>query len=84
LNIVDTEKPDIILMDVLMPKLSGLEVIKKIREKEGIKNIPIIVISNLDSNENIAEALESGVYAYVIKTDRSLDEIVEVVKKVLL
>lgn len=73
-------KPDIILMDVLMPKMDGLEVLKKLRELDATKNIPVIIMTALDDLTKVQELIKTDLEEYVMKSDISLSKIVEKVK----
>jgi DNA-binding response OmpR family regulator len=75
------EKPDLLMLDIIMPKLDGIGVIKKVREnaKWG-KDVPIIMLTNLSDPEHVSEAAKYGVYDFLVKTDWRLDEVVQMVK----
>lgn len=74
--------PDLVLLDLLMPKKDGFEVLKEIRSNPEYKNLPvIIVLSNLGSDEDIKKALALGANDYFVKTQHPMSEIVEKVKK---
>ena len=75
------EKPAIILTDILMPKKHGIDMIKDIRSLDWGKDVPIIVLSNLSDAANTADALESGVFQYLVKSDWSIDDVVKVVQE---
>lgn len=69
-------KPDIVLLDLLLPGLSGFEVLKKIRENEATKSLPVIVFSNLGQREDIEKAKALGVNDFLIKANFTLDDVV--------
>jgi len=77
LDVVKKENPDLIILDILMPKINGIEMAKKLKEL-GI-SIPAIFLTQLKDEEHIADAMESyrSDSDYIIKTDISLDEIVK-------
>lgn len=83
LRLAISEKPDIILLDVLMPKMDGLEMVKKLREDEWGRSVPLIILSNSADVEKIEQAMENQVYAYFVKTDTKIEEVVEKVKTIL-
>lgn len=78
---VNKTQPDVVLLDLLMPKKDGFEVLKEIRSNPEFKNLSIIVLSNLGSDEDIKRALALGANDYFVKTQHPMSEIVEKVKK---
>jgi len=83
LKIAFKEHPDVILIDLLMPKMDGISMLKKIREDEWGKDVPVIILTNLSDVDKIAETVENGISHYLVKTEWSLEEIVKKVKKLL-
>ncbi|KKR70682.1 MAG: PAS/PAC sensor hybrid histidine kinase [Candidatus Nomurabacteria bacterium GW2011_GWB1_40_7] len=76
-------RPGLILLDLLMPKMSGTEMAKKLREEEWGKNVKIIILTNLTEEEKVKRELENSVYEYIIKNDVRIDQVVEKVKRIL-
>src|SRR6185436_5846383 len=76
LGLAKENLPEIILLDIVMPKMDGLTVIKNLRAYEKTKKIPVILLSNLYDNERVAEAGKYGVYDYLIKSDWKLEDVV--------
>ena len=83
LNLIKKDKPDLVLLDLILPKIHGLDVLKKMKEDEITKNIPVIVLTNVESIEEIDKALELGATTYLVKSDYSLEEVIAKVKKAL-
>lgn len=83
LRLVETEKPDLVLLNILLPKLDGLAVAKKLKSDPLTADIPIIILTVLEKAEPVAAALESGVYDYIVKADFKAEEIVARVKEKL-
>lgn|SRR5512142_268381 len=77
------EKPDLILLDVLMPKLDGFEVLKRLKADEETKQIPVIMLTNLGQKEDIEKGLQDGAVDYLIKAHFVPAEAVDKIKKVL-
>jgi DNA-binding response OmpR family regulator len=75
-------KPDLILLDLILPKLHGFEVLKGLKGNEETKGIPVIVLTNLESMADIEKAIELGAKGYLVKAQYSLEEIVKKVKEV--
>lgn len=66
-TIIDRDKPDLILLDLLMPKISGFEFLEELRKVEATKNTPVIVVSALTDEENIERIMKLGAVDYVKK-----------------
>jgi len=77
------EKPDLILLDIMLPKMSGLDVLKKVKEKEGVKEIPVVLLTNLGQDNVIREGFSLGAVGYLIKAAYTPSQIIEEVKKFL-
>ncbi|MFH1346753.1 MAG: response regulator [Spirochaetota bacterium] len=82
LNFLQTNNPDLILLDIILPKKSGFEVMEEIRNNPQIqgKEIPIIIISNLGQPEDIVRGQDLGAIEYFIKAKTSIDELVAKIK----
>lgn len=74
-------KPDFVLLDLLLPKKHGLEVLKKLKRDPELKHAPVIVLSNLDTDEDIKKSLALGAVDYFVKVQHPIKEIVEKVKE---
>ncbi len=83
LQMARTEKPDLILLDLVLPKMHGFEVLKALKADEATKYIPIIVLTNLESMGDIEKALELGATTYLVKASYTLEEVVQKIKKTL-
>jgi DNA-binding response OmpR family regulator len=77
------KKPDIILLDVLLPKLDGFAVLEKLKEDPATKEIPVILLTNLGQKDDVEKGLESGAADYLIKAHFKPSEVVDKVKKIL-
>ena len=77
-------KPDLVLLDIIMPKQNGIDTLKAVRKEEWGKDVPIIIMTVLDDLMKVSEALDAGASEYLVKTDISLGTIVEKVKKRLM
>jgi DNA-binding response OmpR family regulator len=83
LRLAKEKKPDLILLDLVLPKMHGFEVLKKLKEDKKTKEIPIIVLTNLEGISDVDKTLELGVTTYLVKAHYSLEEVVEKIKKAL-
>lgn len=78
------EKPDLILLDVMMPKMNGVETLKALKKESNTRLIPVIILTNLGDNpEDIENAKSLGALDYLIKSQTSLKQLSEIVKKAI-
>ncbi len=75
LKLAQSKKPDLILLDLILPKIHGFDVLKKIKDNPETREIPVIVLTNLESIEDIKKAMELGATTYLVKANYSLEEL---------
>lgn len=75
------EHPDLILLDLILPKMDGMTMLEKLRTDNWGRDVPVIILSNLSNTEIIAQALENGTYGFLVKADWKLEDLVEKVKE---
>jgi len=80
LNKAKTVKADLIILDLMIPKLGGMELLARLKEEEKTKNIPVIILSNLSQEQDIKKANELGVDHFLIKSNYTPSQVVKVVK----
>lgn len=80
---IKTKKPDLLLLDLIMPVMDGFETLKEIKKLKMKKKPIIIVLSNLGQDSDIEEATKLGAYDYLIKSNFSINKITEKVKETL-
>jgi len=78
-----SESPDLILLDIIMPQMDGLTMLRKLRQDKKGKEIPVIVLTNLSDAETIDESLKIGSYDFLVKANWGLPDIVAKVKRKL-
>lgn len=83
LRAFDAETPDAVVMDVMMPKKDGIQMIEDIRAEHPEDRTPFIILSNAGDMDYVARAMEIGSVAYVVKSDRQIDSIVKLVDEKL-
>jgi len=77
LRLARAEPLDLILLDVVMPKLQGFEVLKALKQDEATAHIPVIVLSNLGQERDVAQAKALGALAFLVKAHLSLQDLVD-------
>lgn len=77
------ERPDIILLDILLPKKDGLSVLRELRKDTWGKDVPVVVLSNLSNPSGIATAIEADVNEYLVKVDWKIDEVIKRIREKL-
>lgn len=75
-------KPDLILLDIVLPLREGFEVLKEIKKSEKLKDVPVIIISNLNQREEVQKGLSLGAIKYLVKADYTPTQIVEEIKNI--
>lgn len=83
LRLAKTEIPDLILLDLILPKINGFDVLRNLKKDEKTKEIPVIILTNLESLEDIERAISLGAKTYLVKSNYSLEEVIEKIKKAL-
>lgn len=78
-----TELPVVILLDIMMPKLSGFDVLKFIKENEALKGVPVIMLTNLASKEDHVRALDMGAAMYLVKSHHTPKELIGLIESFL-
>ena len=69
--------PDIIFLDIMMPKMNGIDLMKKLKEQEATKNIPIVILSNFSDEALAKEAMANGALAYIIKSEYEPKQVIQ-------
>ncbi|MCX6761796.1 MAG: response regulator [Candidatus Moranbacteria bacterium] len=75
--------PDLILLDIIMPYLGGLEVLEEVKKDERLKNIPVILLTNLSQKTEIDRGMALGAKDFLIKSHFTPSEVLEKIKTVL-
>jgi len=77
LFLAEKNLPDLILLDINMPKMDGLSMLKEMRSTSWGKNIKVIILTNLNDESRVLEALKNSVFSYLVKSDWDLDRIIK-------
>lgn len=78
------EKPDLLLLDIQMPRKTGLEALEVIRKDEWGSKVPVVLLTNMGDVRNVAGAVSLEAYDYLIKADMGLEEVISLIKKKLM
>ena len=83
LEMAREENPDLILLDIILPKMDGFEVLKELKSEEKTESIPVIILTNLSDISDIQKALDLGATTYLVKADFSLEDVIKKVEDTL-
>jgi DNA-binding response OmpR family regulator len=83
LELIKKFKPDIVLLDIIMPKIDGFAVLKMLQDDEATQGIPVILLTNLGQDEDIKRGKKLGARDYFVKANHTPAEVVNKVKEVL-
>jgi len=81
LKLARSESPDLILLDLILPKKDGFEVLKELKADEKMKDIPVIVLTNLEGIGDVEKALTLGAKTYLVKANYELEDVLKLVKE---
>ena len=76
-------RPDIILLDILLPGIDGYEVLKQLKANPALSEIPVVFLSNLGGQEEIQRGLQLGAFDYLVKSSLVMEDIIKKIKKIL-
>ncbi len=80
-DLLKKNKYDLILLDIILPKKNGLEVLEELNEMK--KNVPVVLLTNLSGSSNVQKALDLGARNYLVKSEYTLNEIVDRIKEII-
>ena len=80
---IRTEAPDLVISDVMMPRMTGFELLAAIKADATLKSIPVILVTSLESGEEQARGLELGADAYIVKHRFDQRELMRIVRQIL-
>jgi len=83
LDLLEKKKPNLLILDIVLPKIDGWEILKRIQEKKELRDLPVIVLSNLGQKTEVEKGLKSGAIKYLIKAHFTPAEVVTEIKKIL-
>ena len=77
------QKPNLVLLDILMPQVNGLDILREIKADPATADIPVLLLTNVAENESIAKGLEYGAYGYLLKSETTPNAILSRVNRTL-
>ncbi len=80
---VEQVRPDVIILDILIPKIDGFAVLQRIKANKELEKIPVVIASNLGQKQDIDKGLELGAVDYIVKSESSVTEILAKIKKIV-
>ena len=80
---VESFKPDLVLLDLVMPKMDGMEMLQRLKGNPATKDVPVVILTNLSDYERISEALSLGAMDYLVKANYKLEDLLDKVKTVV-
>ena len=83
LHMAEEKKPDLILLDIVMPKMNGFEVLNHLKSDKDLKKIPVILLTNLGQKEDVEKGLKLGADEYLIKAHFLPSEVISKINKML-
>jgi DNA-binding response OmpR family regulator len=81
LNKVFAEKPDLVILDLVLPRKSGFEILSEMKLNPETKDVPVVILTNLGQKSDIKRGLELGAAAYLVKTEFSVNQLPELIKE---
>jgi len=83
LRLALSEKPDLILLDLIMPRKTGFDVLTELKQNPATEDLPVIVLTNLETVDNVEKALAAGAVTYLVKANYSLKDILGKIEQAL-
>jgi len=83
LALAKEKSPDLILLDLILPKINGFDVLKQLKEDDKTKAIPVIVLTNLEEMSDVDKVIGLGATTYLVKTEYKLEDVLDKIKQTL-
>jgi len=80
---VRSQKPNLVLLDIMMPKMNGLEVLSKLKSDPETKGLPVVILTNLAGEKDAETAMSKGAVKYIVKSEYEPKQVANMVKEVL-
>ena len=76
-KMIKSKKPDLILLDIIMPEKNGFEVLQEIKQDDEVKSVPVIILTNLSQKSDMEECLRLGAVEFLVKDNYMVDQVIE-------
>ena len=80
---LETVRPSIILLDIILPGMTGFEVLEKIKQNKDLATVPVVILSNLGQEEDIKRGKDLGAHSFLVKAQFTLDEVITKIEEVV-
>lgn len=80
---IKSEMPTMVLLDVMMPKMNGIQVLDELKKEEATKGIPVVMLTNLAGDHDVEVALSKGAIKYIVKSEHTPKEVVDMIREIL-
>ena len=80
---MEKEAPDLLLLDIILPDINGIQILKKMKENESLKSVPVLLLTNLNEKDYIDEALSLGAAGYLIKAHFTPNEVIDKIRQIM-
>lgn len=77
MNVLKTLTPQLVLLDLIMPRIDGISVLRQMKADERLRSVPVIILTNLSSGDKVAEAMQLGTFDFLVKANYSLDDVLK-------
>lgn len=74
---IKSSKPDLVLLDLIMPKMDGISVLRQLKGDDELRSTPVVILTNLSSGDKVAEAMQLGTFDFLVKANYSLDDVLK-------
>ncbi len=75
--VLTSEVPHLVLLDLIMPKIDGISVLRQMKGEERLRKVPVVILTNLSSGDKVAEAMQLGTFDFLVKANYSLDDVLK-------
>lgn len=80
---MQANKPNMVLMDIMMPRMTGIDVLRKMKADDKLKSLPVVVLTNLSGMKDAETAIELGAVKFIVKSDNKPTEVVKQIREIL-